>query len=192
MVSYRNVWKLRSYLVRAKFYPLEQKRGFYKCGSSRCQLCNTSEETERFSRSVRGETYKINYHLCSNEQCLIYLLTCKGCAKQYTGETVDKFRSWWNNYKNSDRAFLRGEEIKQKFLHEHFLKDDHHGFEKDVSIYLIDKTQSSDPHKREYYWMRTLKTLAPFGLNTEDTYWVITFLVLLIHIIALSMKSAWK
>ena len=67
-------------------------------------------------------------------------------------------------------AFLRGEEIKQKFLHEHFLKDDHHGFEKDVSIYLIDKTQSSDPHKREYYWMRTLKTLAPFGLNTEDTY----------------------
>ena len=70
----------------------------------------------------------------------------------------------------SDRAFLRGEEIKQKFLHEHFLKDDHHGFEKDVIICLIDKTQSSDPHKREYYWMRTLKTLAPFGLNTEDTY----------------------
>ena len=60
--------------------------------------------------------------------------------------------------------------LKQKFLHEHFLKDDHHGFEKDVIICLIDKTQSSDPHKREYYWMRTLKTLAPFGLNTEDTY----------------------
>ena len=88
----------------------------------------------------------------------------------YTGKTVDKFRSRWNNYKDSDRAFLRGEEIKQKFLHEHFLKDDHHGFEKDVIICLIDKTQSSDPHKREYYWMRTLKTLAPFGLNTEDTY----------------------
>ena len=51
-----------------------------------------------------------------------------------------------------------------------FLKKDHHGFEKDVSICLIDKTQSSDPHKREYYWIRTLKTLAPFGFNTEDTY----------------------
>ena len=45
----------------------------------------------------------------------------------------------------SDRAFLRGEEIKQRFLGEHFLKDDHHGFEKDVSICLINKTQSSDP-----------------------------------------------
>ena len=74
--------------MRAKFYPLERKRGFYKCGSSRCQLCNTSEETERFSRSVRGETYKINYHLCCNEQCLIYLLTCKGCAKQLMKQLI--------------------------------------------------------------------------------------------------------
>ena len=54
------------------------------------------------------------------------------------------------------------------------LKDDHHGFEKDVRIYLIDKTQSSDPHKRQYYWMRILKTLALCG-HTEDTYYVLTF-----------------
>ena len=60
--------------------------------------------------------------------------------------------------------------MKQKFIREYFLKDDHHGFEKDVSTCLIDKTQSSDPHKRQYYWMRILKMLAPFGLNTEDTY----------------------
>ena len=50
------------------------------------------------------------------------------------------------------------------------LKDDHHGFEKDVSIIcLIDETQSSDPHKREHYGFRILKTLAPFGLNTKST-----------------------
>ena len=98
------------------------------------------------------------------------MYTCKVCGKQYTDKTVDKCRSRWNNYKDSDRALLRGEEIKQKFLHEHFLKDDHHGFEKDVSIYLIDKIQSSDPHKIEYCWMRILKTLAPFGLHMEDTY----------------------
>ena len=60
-------------------------------------------------------------------------------------------RSQWNNYKDTDWAFLRGEEIKQKFLHEHVLKNKHHGFEKDVSISLIDKTQSSDPHERGDY-----------------------------------------
>ena len=108
--------------------------------------------------------------LCCKDKCLIYLLSCKACGKQYTGTTADKFRSRWNNYKDSDRAFLRCEEIKQKFLHEHFLKDEHHGFEKDVSICLNDERQSSGLHKRGYYWMRTLKTLAPFGLNTVDTY----------------------
>ena len=170
MVSYRNARKLSSYLVRVKLYPLEPKRGSYKCASSRCQVCNNIEETETFSSTVIGETYKINHHLYCNEKYLIYLLTSKVCAKQYTGKTVDKFRSRWNNYKNSDRAFLGDEEIKQKFIHEYFPKDDHDGFEKDASTCLIDKTQSSDPHKRQYYWMTILKMLAPFGLNTEDTY----------------------
>ena len=76
----------------------------------------------------------------------------------------------WNNYKESGRKFLRGEEIKQKSLHEHLLEDTHQSFQEDVSICLIDKTDPSDPRKREYYWMKTLKTIAPFGLNTEETY----------------------
>ena len=134
----------------SKLYPLEQKRVSYKCGSSRCQVCNSIEEIKTFSSTVTGESYKINHHRSCNDKCLIYLLTCKVCDKQYTGKTVHKFRSRWNNYKDSDRTFLRGEEIKQKFLDEHFLKDGHHSFEKDVSICLIDKTQSSDSHKREY------------------------------------------
>ena len=121
MVLYRNARRLSSYLVRAKLYPFERKRDCYKFGSSRCQVCNNIEETETFSSTVTGETYKINHHLCCNDKCLIYLLTCKVCAKQYTGKTVDKFRSRWNNYKDSDRAFLRGKEIKQNFLHKHFL-----------------------------------------------------------------------
>ena len=108
--------------------------------------------------------------LCCKDKCFIYLLSCKVCGKQYTGTTADKFRSRWNNYKDSDREFLRCEEIKQKSLHEHFLKDEHYGFEKHVNICLNDERQSSGPHEREYYWMRTLKTLAPFGLNTVDTY----------------------
>ena len=108
--------------MHAKLYPLERKRGSYKCGSSRCQVCNNIEETETFSSTVTGETYKINHHLCCNDKCLIYLLTCKVCCKQYTGKTVDKFRSRWNNYKDSYLAFLKGEEIKQKFLYEPLLK----------------------------------------------------------------------
>ena len=62
------------------------------------------------------------------------------------------------------------ENVKQKFLETYFLQDDHKVFLEDVEVRLIDKTQGSDPTKREYYWMRTLKTLHPDGLNVESVY----------------------
>ena len=174
MVSYRSARKLSSYLVRAKLYPLERKRGSYKCGNLRCLVCNNIEETDTFTSTVTGESLKINHHHCCNDKYLIYLLTCKVCKKQYTRKAVDRFRLQWNDYKESDRKFLRSEDIKQKSLHEHILNDSHQSFEKDACICLIDKTDPSEPHKRKYYWMRTLKTIAPFGLNTKETYWVHT------------------
>ena len=164
MVSYRSAKKLSSYLVRAKLYPLERKRGSYKCGNLRCLVCNNIEKTDTFTSTVTGESFKIHHHLCCNGKYLIYLLTCKVCKKQYTGKTPDRFRLRWNNYNESDRK-LRGEEIKQKSLHGHFLRDNHQRFEEDVSICLTDKTDPSDPHN-----IRNLKSIAPFGLNTEETY----------------------
>ena len=43
---------------------------------------------------------------------------------------------------------------KQKYLHEHVLQEDHHA---GAQVPLIDKRQASDPTKREYFWMKTLK-----------------------------------
>ena len=62
------------------------------------------------------------------------------------------------------------ENAKQKFLQSHFLQDDHKGFLEDVEIRLTDKMQGFDSTKREYQWMRTLKTLYPDGLNIESNY----------------------
>ena len=60
--------------------------------------------------------------------------------------------------------------ISEDFLQNHFLQDDHHGFLEGVEVIIIDKTQTSDPTKREYYWMRILKTFYPDGLNFESDY----------------------
>ena len=62
------------------------------------------------------------------------------------------------------------ENVKQKFFQSNFLQRDHHGFLKDVEVRLIDKTQASDPTKSAFYWMRTLRTLYPDGLNIESDY----------------------
>ena len=35
-----------------------------------------------------------------NARCLVYLLACRKWQIQYVGQTVDQFRSRWNNYKN--------------------------------------------------------------------------------------------
>ena len=92
MVSYRNARKLSSYLVRPKLYPVERKRSSHKCGSLRGLVFNNIEQTDTFTSTVRGESFKINLHLCCNDKCLIYLLTRKVCKKQYTGKIVDGFK----------------------------------------------------------------------------------------------------
>ena len=169
MVSYRSARKLSSYLVRAKLYPEERSKGSFKCSSNGCEVCLNVNETSTFTSTVTGDTYFINHKFYCNERCLIYLLTCNCCKKQYVGQTVNKFRFRWNNYKSNFRKHQQGERCMQQHLYEHFCNSDHNCFTSDVSITFIDKTDPSDPLKREDYWRRTLKTMTPFGLNIEDS-----------------------
>ena len=57
----------------------------------------------------------------------------------------------------------------QEHLFGHFSSPGRNGFLNDVSITFIDKTDPSDPLKREDYRRRTLETMALFGLNIEDS-----------------------
>ena len=68
----------------------------------------------------------------------------------------------WKQEKNGDI-----ENVKQKCLQCCFLQDDHKGFLEDIEVRLID-TQDSDFIKREFYWMRTLKTFYLDGLSIES------------------------
>ena len=38
-----------------------------------------------------------------------------------------------------------------------------------ISVTFIDITDPSDPLKREIFWRETLRTMAPYGLNIEDS-----------------------
>ena len=94
-----------------------------------------------------------------------YLLTCRKCKIQYSGQTVDQFRSKWNNYKSYSRKQSRSGFCMQQHLFNHFCTSRYAGILDDVSITFIDKTDPSDRLKREDYWRRTLKIMAPFELN---------------------------
>ena len=82
---------------------------------------------------------------------------------------MDNFRFRWNNYKCCSRKHTEGKSVKQRHLYDHFIEKDHKEFLQDVSITFIDKTDPSDPLKREKYWRDTLKTFAPYGLNISES-----------------------
>ena len=44
----------------------------------------------------------------------------------------------------------------------------HHGLFEDCEIKLIDKTDLFDLTRREFFWMRKLKTLGPMGVNVLE------------------------
>ena len=125
-------------------------------------------ETDVFQLFQTKEQYKTNHQLNCNDKCLIYLLSGKVCGLQYVGSTTNKFRLRWNNYKENSWKVKRGEEHMQPLVFEHFSSNNHNGLLEDCSITRIDKTDGSDPTRREEYWRRVLKIVSPYGLNTTD------------------------
>ena len=112
---------------------------------------------------MTGDTFKINHSLNCDDKCLIYLMTCKQCNKQYTGETTDLFRNRWNNYKDNARKFDRKESCMQEHLYKHFQMEGHKGFLNEASVTFIDKTDGKDLKKGERYRMQY------YGLNIADS-----------------------
>ena len=98
------------------------------------------------------QKYKINHHL--------------NCP------TTDPFSFRWNSYNEIDRKALRGEEHMQPELFEQLPLTIIIVFLTNCSITLIDKTDGSDPIRREEYWRNFLRTVAPFGLNTLN-WWLL-------------------
>ena len=173
-VSFCIARTLRTHLVRAKVYPAEERLvGSRKCFRNHCQVCKNVVETDTFQSFVDKKVYKINHRFTCSDKCLVYLLSCKVCKWQYTGQTVDEFRYRWNSYKDNNRKSLRGDEHKQAGFFAHFQSLDHNGFLEDTEITCIDKTDPSDPTRHEEFWIDMLKTCCLPGRNTIDAYFCI-------------------
>ena len=168
MISFQSARKQSSYLVRAKLYPTERTVGSYNCGGKRSEVCINVNETSTFTSTVTGETYIINHRFDCNKKCLVYLLNCNKSKMQYLGQSIDQNWSRWNNYKSDCRKHGQGH-ATIFVLFNHFCTAGHCGFLEDVSLTFIDKSDSSDPLKRKDYRKSTLKTMAPFGLNIEES-----------------------
>ena len=87
-------------------------------------------------------------------------MSFKVFGMQYNSQTNDEFRYRWNNYKDNWKS-LRGEDHKEAGFFAHFQTADYSGLFNDTEIRFVDKTDPSDPTRREDFWIDTLKTRYP-------------------------------
>ena len=63
------------------------------------------------------------------------------------------------------KVALEGGTLKQNYFHQHFLSEDYQGLLENCKIMLTDKTDSSNPTRREFFWMYEINNFATLGLN---------------------------
>lgn len=162
---------LRNMLVRAYQPPktphfLRQlPSGNYRCNN--CIQCNFTYKTKSFSHPYTGKSYNIKGVISCSTKNVIYMLKCP-CGLAYIGKTTRPLKTRITEH----RSNIRNHDHKSPVAR-HFTQFSHTV----SSLKYIGIEQITPPRrggdvnalllKREAYWIYTLNTLVPRGLNEE-------------------------
>ena len=125
-----------------------------------------------FKSFVTGRTFSLINELsdqvslnCKSKN-VIYLISCTKCCIQYVGMTTQQLNTRFNQHK---RNILHNN--LNTMLVKHFNSKDHHC--RHLSIQIIDYVNDNTDGvvnkllDLEAYWMKTLNTIYPYGLNDQ-------------------------
>ena len=142
-----------------------------KCKKPRCMTCPLFSTNYNFKSNVTQKNYTLENPSGENLNCqsqnVIYLLTCNNCNIQYVGETTTRLNERMNRHRTATSGC--------QHIINHF-KDTCVGATFSTQIlekfsgsgYIHNKVCPDARSKRldrEEYWMKTLRTLYPYGLN---------------------------
>ena len=96
VVGFRNGKRLKDHLARAKLPNVEITGRSESCGKGSCQVCDFICDTDTFSTTDCGETFKIQSGILNcNSQKVVYLLKCRICGEApYVGQAKSAHRSY--------------------------------------------------------------------------------------------------
>ena len=97
-------------------------------------------------------------------QNLVYLISCKKCGLQYVGEMENALHIRINGHRSDIRM-----RKTEKPVAAHFCQPDH--TMEDLEVRGIEKIHRNSKQwrkERESYWIFTLRTLSPHGLNLDE------------------------
>ena len=137
--------------------------GIRKCKSPRCVTCKVHLNTSTSFKSA-NPTNKSVYYIRHSFTCestnIVYLITCTKCKKQYVGCTTHSLRYRINHHRSSIMRRL------PSYIYKHFNLQDHDIT--NLTVQPIDTTKDrTELHNLEKYWIASLSTLVPFGLNVS-------------------------
>ena len=162
LVSYRRPRNLNDLLVRALLKsPQQLHKGTHQCNRPRCKTCMHIRTETKFGSTVTGETFLAKVTATCKTANVIYLMECRKCKKQYVGETENPLHLRINGHRSDFHRKLPDKPVAVHF------NSPGHSFE-DMTVMVIERMQLSDSAKRklrESYWIHTLRSLSPHGLN---------------------------
>ena len=129
-----------------------------------CELCPSMSDMNKITNTKTGKTISTQGGTCLTHH-IIYAAECTKCRLIYVGSTTQLLNRRFNGHRHD--ALKRPEACE---LAEHFHNNNNCNFEKDLSITIIEKLNNAtitQLERREDYWITTLKTQQPTGLNRK-------------------------
>lgn len=175
-VTYRRSRNIKSKIAPSKIkssqpIPLQPVliplRGMYQCKKPLCLTCPFVQHGQK-TFNVKGKSYTLKeFYNCSTD-FVIYCLTCP-CAQFYVGRTIRALRARFGEHQ---RFIEKGRDYHS--VPKHFLT--HHGRSTaGLGVWVIESIPATFPAaerfkrlcQQETYWIYSLGTLTPGGLNKE-------------------------
>ena len=159
IVAFRRPHNLRDLLVRAKLKrtntPTQTGNG--PCNSTRCKTCHIMMREESFISRSPGTKHRTRFSFTCKTRNLIYLIQC-------IRETANPLHIRMNGHRSDINTRKTDKPVAAHFnLPDHLLDD--------LQVMGIGKIHTNNAgwkKHRERYWIFTLETMAPTGMNLDD------------------------
>ena len=137
------------------------------CRHPRCATCRTHlncSSTFKSNYPLNKTTYAIRHQFSCQSKNIVYLISCTKCKKQYVGSTTLQLNTRINHHRSC--VFNK----KSTYIHKHFDLPNHN-----VTHLQVQPIDTSSPlnsslqdlRKVEEFWIATLRTKNPYGLNSK-------------------------
>ena len=158
-IAYSRCKNLRDILVHSDHTKTKKPPGSYPCNKP-CTTCALVSPTNTIT-SKYNKTFKLTKHLDCQSSYTVYIITCKKCGLQYTGETSQTTNKRLRAHVSTINT------KKDTPVANHFNNRGHS--KEDISLTIVDQEFRKNRRLRlEESWMLILDTRSPSGINARN------------------------